>query len=245
MLIDPKDGKPFYVGEGYGNRVFDHIRSAIENPTATSDKLDKIREIGPQNVKHVILVHGLESQKEALRIESVVIDLLRYLGHPLTISLTNIVGGHHANSIGLMTTDEISRLYSAKPLDYIGADCMVININGLYERGMDSERIYRATKEAWRIGKNRTKTIKYVLSEYHGLIVEVFEVKEWYAVERTLGDKCKKAGEKYTAYGFNGKVADDSIRNLYINRSIADKKSKGRANPISYAESINKKEETI
>lgn len=240
LLIDPSDNKPFYVGKGQGNRVFDHIRCAIENPEEKSEKLDKIREIGPENVKHVILTHGLKTEDEAFRIEAIVIDLLRYLGCQLETTLTNKQGGVHSHQIGLMTTDEIIRLYNAEPLNHISTDCVVININGLYERGMDSDRIYQATKEAWKIGKKRTSTIKYVLSEYQGLIIEVFKVDEWYPVERTYGVKCKKAGGKYTAFGFNGHIAEDAMRNLYINKSIANKKKKGRANPISYADSINK-----
>ena len=38
MLIDPRDNKIFYVGEGQGNRVFDHEQEAIESPKE-SDKL--------------------------------------------------------------------------------------------------------------------------------------------------------------------------------------------------------------
>ncbi len=29
LLIDPRDDKIFYVGKGYGNRVFYHINEAI------------------------------------------------------------------------------------------------------------------------------------------------------------------------------------------------------------------------
>ena len=139
-----------------------------------------------------------------------------------------------------MTTDEIERLYNADRLEKIGDDCIVININGQYNRAMGATAIYNATKQAWRIGKNRREKIRYVLSEYRGLIIEVFEVSEWYDIKRPYGPHSKKAGQDYLASGFNGKVAEDSIRNMYINRSIADRKKKGRANPISYAYSINK-----
>lgn len=235
MLIDPRDNMPFYVGKGTNNRVFDHVKFAIDNPQILSDKCDKIRKIGAENVKHLILTHGI-SNDEAYKIEAIAIDLLNYVG----FKLTNEVSGHHVAESGIMTTDEIERLYNAERLDKIEGDCVVININGQYNRAMGSQAIYKATKEAWGIGKHRLKDIKYVLSEYRGIIIEVFEVERWYEVIRTYGPNRKKAGMTYTAYGFEGKIANESIRGLYINRSIADRKVKGRSNPISYAESINK-----
>lgn len=235
MLIDPNDNKPFYVGKGQNNRVFEHIEYAKNNPGISSDKCDKIRKIGAENVKHVILTHGLASEKEAYKVESVAIDLLNYVG----LNLTNEVSGHHVAESGIMTTDEIKRLYNAERLDKIGDNCIVININRQYNRAMGDEAIYKKTKEAWRIGKKRLKNIKYVLSEYRGLIIQVFKVEGWYEVQRKYGVNSKNRGT-YTAYGFNGTVAEDNIRNLYINKSIADRKVKGRSNPISYAESINK-----
>ena len=60
MLIDPRDGKPFYVGKGKENRVFQHIEDAINNPSISSDKYDTIRDIiaANMNVVHLIVCHG-------------------------------------------------------------------------------------------------------------------------------------------------------------------------------------------
>lgn len=226
LLVDPNDEKPFYVGKGQNNRVFDHIQYAKENPQDNSDKCDRIREIGPDKVKHYIVTHGL-SEDEAFLVESALIDVLKRFD----VALTNIQGGHKASVRGLMTTDEIKRLYSAGNLDYIESNCMIININALYNRSMGYEGIYEATHETWRMAKKKTEQIKYVLSEYRGLIIEVFEVDEWYPKERPT----VKGDSMYLGWGFSGHRAPDEVRNKYLNKSIVHKKSKGMNNPIRYS----------
>ncbi len=231
MLIDPRNNKPFYVGKGKGNRVFQHVEDAKNNPSISTDKYDIIRDIEKSaRVEHVIVCHGLRSEDEAYRIECVLIDTLDYLGH----GLTNVVLGHHSTQTGIMTTAEIIGLYSATQLNSIANDCVIININGQYNRCMGPNGIYQATKGTWRMNANRVKNIKYVLSEYRGLIIEVFEVDEWYRKERPYSSG-NKVGQTYMGWEFNGKVAPNNIRNLYINKTIAHLKKKGQANPITYS----------
>lgn len=226
LLVDPRDGKPFYVGKGQNNRVFDHVQDAIDNPEDNRDKYDRIRSIGPENVLHFIVSHGL-SQDEAFLVESALIDVLKHFN----IALTNSKEGNQASVRGIMTTDEIKRLYSAGNLDYIESNCMIININARYTRAMGYDGIFEATHETWRINKNKVKQIQYVLSEYRGLIIEVFEVEEWYQKERPTN----KHDSLYLGWGFKGHRAPDEIRNKYINKSIAHKKRKGMSYPIRYS----------
>ena len=239
MLINPNDKKPFYVGKGRGNRVFQHIICALTDLDVTSDKYDVIRDIvnGGGMVEHIIVCHGIAHESEAFSVEMAIIDTLNYCGY----DLTNEVSGHHSATKGIMTADEIKRQYNAPKLDHIDDDCIIININDQYVRNLQPQQIYQATKEIWRIDKNKLNKIKYVLSEYRGLIVEVFKVCGWYPKERGYNPTSKKAGQKYTAYGFNGEVADDAIRNKYINKTLAHNKAQGQSNPILYSETYNKK----
>lgn len=231
MLLNPSDNKPFYVGKGFDNRVFNHLACALTDIDTSNAKYDKIREItqSGQTVKHIIVRHGL-SESEAFQIEASLIDTLTYCG----LFLSNIVGGHNSIEKGLMTSEEIIRLYNAQPLDKIGTDCILININRKYERGKGGQSIYQATKETWTIRKSRLNQLKYVLSEYRGLIVEVFEVVEWYEKERGYLPHPKKFGQTKIGYGFNGFPAPEEIRNLYLNKSIAHTKKKGAASAIRY-----------
>ena len=220
-LVNPKTNKPFYIGKGNGNRVFMHKEDAIKGDSKTL-KLDIIREIKNEGleVNHLIIRHGL-TEKESFEIEASLIDF----GNKFGFSFSNIVQGQHSEERGLMTSDEIIRLYNAKPLEKIDDPVILININKRYKRNSGSKEIYNATKESWKVSESRIKNIKYALSEFEGIIIEVYKINEWYKVEKE---------RKSVRWGFNGEIAEDIIRNKYINKSIAHTKKRGAANPIRY-----------
>ena len=224
-LLDPFTNRPFYIGKGKDDRVFAHVNCEleIETPNDKYKEIWKIKASG-NTVRHIILRHGL-SEKQAFEIEATLIDFLHYLKH----DITNIVGGHKSIEKGLMTTDEIIRLYNAEELNSIEPDCVIININQKYERGSGSEAIYDATKGTWAINKIKADKIKYVLSEYRGLIIEVFEVEKRLYIQRGYNPKAKNFGKERTGFGFEGKVAPEEIRCKYVNKSIAHHKKRGAA----------------
>ena len=220
-LVDPRTGRPFYIGKGNANRVFAHVRDSLVQPEA-SDKMDLIREIIAKGLEvgHVIVQHGL-SDETALAVETALIDFARHF----ELGLSNIVLGHKSSAFGIMTSDEVKQKYEAEPLQSLGEGCVIININKSYKPAKGTKSIYEATKKSWVINEKRIPYLKYVLSEMRGFIVEVFEVDQdgW---SKTKDPKGK------TRWGFTGKQAPDEIRGLYLNRSIV--KRRGASNPISY-----------
>lgn len=217
-LIDPRDNKPFYVGKGKENRVFAHVDEALETSNET-DKLDLIRGIKDEGYKvdQVILRHGLD-ENTAFIIEASLLDFASYF----KFDLTNLVLGHHSSVFGAMKVEEIIRKYNAPPLDELGDDCVIININRRYRETRNDVSIYDVTKGHWAMSNPITRGIKYVLAEYKSFIVEVFEVEIWEPVE--TGTRIR--------WEFTGKIAPDEIKSKYLNRKIH--KSRGAANPISY-----------
>ena len=240
-LFDPLEDRPFYIGKGRGNRVFQHVEGAIIEDKE-SNKYEKIRDIRARShnnrVKHAVIRHGM-SDEVAFEVESALIDLANRTG----ADLTNEVTGHNSIEIGMMSADEIIRKYNAQPLDDLLHSVAIININKKYKVVRDAalrtsskhsgkDLIYESVKQAWVMGKRRD-SVDYVLAEYKGIIVEVYEIiahendgnlERWYKV----------AGYK-NRWGFHGKRAQENIRNNYINKSIAHHKKKGAANPIRYS----------
>tara|TARA_B100000700_G_C14954902_1_gene813476 strand:+ start:147 stop:857 length:711 start_codon:yes stop_codon:yes gene_type:complete len=217
-LVDRDSGTPFYVGMGEGNRVFDHVEQA-KKEDQDGKKIKKIR--ATKNIEHVIIRHGL-SEKEAFLLESVLIDFMKNY----TDFLTNEIFGKETSAFGMLTTSEIISKYNAKPLEKFNNDVVLININKSYERAKGGKTIYEATKQCWVIG-DRRKKVKYALSEYKGIIVEVYKINNWY--------ECKRPNNKRKlGYGFDGEVAEERIRKMYINKSVKHLKKPGASSPIRY-----------
>ena len=221
-LVDPETNRPFYIGMGKNDRVFDHVNDA-KSMVFESSKLKQICEIQNKGyeVHHVILRHGLDAE-QAYLIEASIIDY----DEMFSGQLSNEVSGHKTELYGAMSVNEIKRRYNALPLKTIGAECVRININKRYDRAKGRNAIYEATRQKWRIADSRIgdpkdPKLKIVLSEYKGIVVEVFQVDNWF---RVLDEKGK------SRWGFNGHVADPIIREKYINR--AGERSYGQ--PIRY-----------
>jgi len=240
LLIDPKTDKPFYVGKGIGNRVFDHVVCALKEDVS-NNKYKEIRKIisDGNQVKHLIVRHGL-TERNAFEIECALIDTFKFIPKFKNYIRGNIQGGINSIEKGLMTTNEIIRLYNAEPLNEIANNCVIININKTYKRGSGENAIYEATKEIWDIKEHRRNKIQFVLSEYKGLIVEVFKIESWYSKERGYNPGAKKYGQTYLGYGFVGTIAEKSEREKYINKTISPFKKRGFISVIIFPETLQK-----
>lgn len=219
VLVDPRNNKIFYVGEGQGNRVFNHVQDAIDG-VRDSLKLDTIREILSEGlkVKHYIIRHGL-SQEVAFEIESTLIDILTYSDFNLETILSNAVAGHHSWNKGIKSADEISILYDCKEIEPCSQDKLIcININKSFVNNEEYD-IYDATRHYWKMNINRARCATYVLAIYRGIVRAVFRPIEWYPSKTYAG-----------RIEFEGEQVQDSP---YLNRSIKNTVNCGQ-NPINY-----------
>ena len=231
-LIDPRDGKVFYIGKGRNNRVFDHVYDTakymreIEEENldeesqvdVVSEKINTIMEIknAGLDVIYVIHRHGL-SDEEAILVESVLID--DYNG------LTNLQSGRGSKDKGPMNALQVEKLYNLEKIEEFDEADKVLVIK-IKENGTD---YYEQGRKYWVLNLDRARQAKTAVIVVNGEVKRVVNIDEnsW---EEMPGYPESYSGKK--RYGFKG-IVDENSKYLY--HLIPDKyMKKGNANPIQY-----------
>lgn len=218
IYIDPRDRKPFYVGKGQNNRLFSHLEDQSD-----SEKVERIVQIRAAGMEPQIeiLRYGL-SDAEAALVEAAAIDLIGKQ------NLTNRIAGHHDSSFGRITSQDVIKMLSAKPVA-VRHKAILITINRLYRSNMTDEELYETTRGIWRVAQQKDK-VEFALALYQGIVLEVYRIHRWHRAG-TLEYKTRDSSdfENSGRWEFEGSIAED-IRNEYVGFSVG----KGGQNPIRY-----------
>lgn len=221
-LIDPRNGKYFYIGKGQNNRIFEHIKG-IKDKDEVDEKIKTIMQIRNEGLEvlHLILRHGLKDDKEALNIESTLIDFIGLS------NLDNKVGGINQDK-GINNALTLQKRYSTKVFDENETTPPFIIIKVRQEIVNErNESHYEACRWAWKVSLEKVKAYKYVLCVVNGIVERVFEVEKW--------QQSKREGLE-SRYEFIGKVAPQEICVLFVNQRIPEHyRKKGNASPVCYS----------
>ncbi|WP_319549518.1 hypothetical protein [Desulfogranum marinum] len=114
---------------------------------------------------------------------------------------------------------------------------LLLRISQYYRDGMEPIELYDATRGRWVIGPDRDKA-QFALTVYKGVVKEVYEIKGWYTAGATFSTRTDAPPEG--RWEFVGNIAEQSIRDKYINKSVAHYFDQGGSNPVRY---VNVKEE--
>lgn len=111
---------------------------------------------------------------------------------------------------------------------------ILIRISQYFRDGISSESLYEATRGVWVIGERRNN-VQYALSVANGVVQEVYEIKSWHPAASTPYKTRALSDVSYPGrWEFIGEVAPKTIREKYLDKSVAHYFKKGAANPIMY-----------
>lgn len=101
---------------------------------------------------------------------------------------------------------------------------MIIKINRHYREGMGAEDLYNTTRQWWRVSLDHAQRMKYALAVVNGIVLEVYKMERW-----------EYGGEEHDKRScFFGQVAEESVRQRFIGKSVKALFTKGDASPVRY-----------
>ena len=138
-----------------------------------------------------------------------------------SVGITNIQSGYNADRGIIDTRTLINKLSAEEFIEPDNLDYVIIKtkISTIENNGS----LYEATRRAWHLSLEKVKSYPYVLSTINGVVEEVYEVDNWYR------------SEEMNRVEFNGHVAPECVRSLFIDKKIPGiYRKKGSANPALY-----------
>jgi uncharacterized protein len=219
VYIDPRNGKPFYIGKGRGNRIFSHLQD--KSDTEKVERIEEIKQSG-KKPRIEILCYGL-SNSEAHIVEAAAIDLIG------KSRLTNRMGGHHRATFGRISGKRAMSMFQAKNVK-AQHKAILLTINKYYRSDMTKLELYEMTRGAWITAEAKRNKVEYAFALYQGIVLEVYRIKKWYPAG-TLKYRTRNKSDftDRRRWEFSGTIAND-IRDQYVDYSIG----KGGSNPVRY-----------
>lgn len=108
----------------------------------------------------------------------------------------------------------------------------VIKINDTYYEGISAEALYDYTRGIWYRNLKSVSDDEYALSVVNAIVIEVYKIDHWVPGTKAAF-KMRKVDPKEAArrIAFVGKVAEDSVRNRYIGKSVSHLYKRNASNP--------------
>lgn len=196
-LIDPRDSKVFYVGQGVNDRLFSHFSDAdkcLSEGTKVDSRLMRILDIwaNDENVNWAIIAHRIESSGSVPDvIESAVMDAFSISQNGPVL---NSISGPHSS---LLLPTELEKV-NAEPVNP-DKPYQAVFLFWIHRALAEGRSPYDATRMSWVVSAHyRSIREAYAVGILEGVSIGSYRICEW----REASDK---------RFFFNGEPCDDLI----------------------------------
>lgn len=110
-------------------------------------------------------------------------------------------------------------------------EVVIIKINKRYKEDLSDLELYECTRGYWKRRIESVNNAMYALSVYNGIVKEVYEIDSWHKSGFLLM-KTRETKELGDRIEFVGRIASNSIRDKYIDKSVAHLYKQGEASPL-------------
>lgn len=238
-LVDPRSARPFYIGKGRGNRVYQHVWAALgkempstsgpsdavgasDSTQVTSAKNARITEIFKAGfgVEHWIIRHdiavGESDDKAAFAAEQCLLDFARLD----QLELVNLQGGHVATEHGMMRAEELARRFSAELVPALPEPCALIKVNAAAAPDAEPEDIYAWSREAWIVSEAARNIPSLPILVFADDIVRaVHRAESW---ELASQSRKKRGSNRRTRWWRYTGPVDTELERRYVGKSLRE-----------------------
>ncbi len=96
---------------------------------------------------------------------------------------------------------------------------------------LTGRQLYERARCCWRVRLEHAQKAKFALAIYHGIVREVYVIEKWQHPADARPPRHPADRERWE---FIGRIADKSIRDRYLGRSVRRYFLPGATNPVKY-----------
>ncbi len=230
LLVDPRTGRPFFVGRGRGDRCFRHVEEARRAAVAAEGSpaagattatrfavIDRIREAESDGrpVRIEILRYGLTVPEAELVVAAV--------DDALSLGLESSLGSQRSPAVDLGAT-------MAKRAKFKRNHQVVLLRVGAH--GTDAA--YESVRHGWRIGRRwvdtgSVRSPRWAVVVTGDLVDSVYGIDRWEPAP-TLPGTATRLVERYSFVG----TRDPALEERYVGRSVSAYLGSGTPSQVTY-----------
>lgn len=108
-----------------------------------------------------------------------------------------------------------------------------------YQLGMSATEIYDLTRRCWKVNVKKARKADLAFAVYKGIVLEVYRIDEWVPGHSTsnsipVSDEIKKRDKQQGRWEFVGHVAEDNLREKYVEKNVSIFFKRGNQHPFTY-----------